>query len=144
MSKNTENMSRAQKRDAVREQKLWFSCGSHGEGGIEEMTLDQIVNGKSPYFEGLLGLIHKYLDLEPEEEHSALDRQTIEKSLELIKRKANGSVKTTATWIRDFVRSHPEYKYDSVVTQTINYDLLKAVDEIERGVRKADDLLAKL
>ncbi|KAG8893281.1 hypothetical protein FRC00_010727, partial [Tulasnella sp. 408] len=134
---NTENMSRAQKRDAVREQKFWFSCGVHGEGGIEEMSLDQIVNGKASF-------IHKYLDSLPDEDDSALERQTIEKYLELIKRKANGSVKTTATWIRDFVRSHPEYKHDSVVTQAINYDLLKAVDEIERGVRKADDLLAKL
>ncbi|KAG9043073.1 hypothetical protein FS837_010057 [Tulasnella sp. UAMH 9824] len=134
---NTENMSRAQKRDAVREQKFWFSCGVHKEGGIEEMTLDEIVNGKASF-------IHKYLDSLPGEDDSALERQTIEKYLELIKRKANGSVKTTATWIRDFVRSHPEYKQDSVVTQTINYDLLKAVDEIERGVRKADDLLAKL
>ncbi|KAG8909970.1 hypothetical protein FRC00_009107 [Tulasnella sp. 408] len=120
---NTENMSRAQKRDAVREQKFWFSCGVHGEGGIEEMSLDQIVNGKASF-------IHKYLDSLPDEDDSALERQTIEKYLELIKRKANGSVKTTATWIRDFVRSHPEYKYDSVVTQTINYDLLKAVDEM--------------
>lgn len=144
MSKNTENMSRAQKRDTVREQKFWFSCGVPQGGGIEEMALDEIVNGKSPYFEGLIGLIHKYLESLPEEEHSAPDRQTIEKYLELIKRKANGSIKTTATWIRDFVRSHPEYKHDSVVTQTINYDLLKAVDEIERGVRRADDLLAKL
>ena len=39
-----------------------------------------------------------------------------------------GDLQTPATWMRDFVRSHPSYKFDSVVSQEINYDLLKAVD----------------
>ena len=52
-----------------------------------------------------------------------------------------GSLLTAATWTRNFVRNHPAYKGDSVVSQEINYDLLVAVDEIERGVRKAPDLL---
>jgi len=65
----------------------------------------------------------------------------IEKYLDLIRRRANGSLQTPATWIRDFVRSHPDYKHDSIVSQEINYDLLVAVDEIERGVRLALDLL---
>jgi glutamate--cysteine ligase catalytic subunit len=43
---------------------------------------------------------------------------------------AQGSLETTATWIRNFVRSHPLYKFDSVVSQEINYDLLVAVDEM--------------
>lgn len=43
--------------------------------------------------------------------------------------------------MRNFVRSHPSYKFDSVVSQEINYDLIRAVDEIERGERKAHDLL---
>jgi hypothetical protein len=41
-----------------------------------------------------------------------------------------GRLLTPATWIRNFVRSHPDYKKDSVVSQTINYDLLVAVDEM--------------
>lgn len=41
-----------------------------------------------------------------------------------------GELQTPATWMRDFVRSHPSYKFDSVVSQEINYDLLKAVDEM--------------
>lgn len=54
-----------------------------------------------------------------------------------------GTLKTTATWIREFVRSHPAYKQDSVISQEINYDLVKAIDEIEKGTRKAEDLLGK-
>ncbi len=41
-----------------------------------------------------------------------------------------GSLRTTASWVRDFVRSHPAYKFDSVVSQEINYDLLVALDEM--------------
>ena len=58
------------------------------------------------------------------------------------------------------MRSHPAYKFDSVVSQEINYDLMKAVDEMyvplssvcclayhsspfysERGVRDVPELL---
>lgn len=41
-----------------------------------------------------------------------------------------GTLLTPATWIREFVTSHPDYRKDSVVSQVINYDLLKAVDEM--------------
>lgn len=43
--------------------------------------------------------------------------------------------------MRDFVRNHPAYKFDSVVSAEINYDLVHAIDEIERGVRRQDTLL---
>jgi glutamate--cysteine ligase catalytic subunit len=74
---------------------------------------------------------------------------------------SSGDLLTPAAWIRNFVRSHPAYKGDSVVSQEINYDLMVAVDEMcvhsalfiaqhvltkflssrERGVRKAPELL---
>lgn len=41
------------------------------------------------------------------------------------------------------MRSHPAYKHDSVVSQEINFDLIHAIDEIERGVRREDKLLPK-
>lgn len=52
-----------------------------------------------------------------------------------------GSLVTTATWMRSFVRSHPAYKFDSVVSEEINYDLVRAMDEIESGARKAPEFL---
>jgi hypothetical protein len=52
-----------------------------------------------------------------------------------------GSLITTATWMRNFVRSHPSYKFDSVVSEEINYDMIKAIDEIEAGTQKAPELL---
>lgn len=102
------------------------------------MSMDEIINGKGDNFPGLLRLIYAYtdtLDIEPRE------LAKVGSYLDLIRRRANGSLITPATWIRNFVRSHPTYKHDSVVSQEINYDLLLAIDEIERGVRRAPDLL---
>lgn len=41
-----------------------------------------------------------------------------------------GTSVTAATWIRNFIRSHPDYKFDSAINEEINYDLLKAIDEM--------------
>ncbi|OCH87055.1 glutamate-cysteine ligase catalytic subunit [Obba rivulosa] len=108
------------------------------EEEYEEMTLEEIMNGKGDAFPGLLGLVVAYLDTLDFDETTRL---RIEGYLDLIRRRTNGSLKTAATWIREFVRSHPEYKFDSVVSQEINYDLVVALDEIERGIRKAEDFL---
>ena len=44
-----------------------------------------------------------------------------------------GELLTTAAWIRSYVKTHPDYKQDSVVTERITYDLLAACDRISRG-----------
>jgi glutamate--cysteine ligase catalytic subunit len=78
-------------------------------------------------FPGLIGLVETYigtLDL------CELEERKIASYLDLVRRRANGSLKTAATWIRDFVRSHPSYKFDSAVSKEINYDLVVAVDEM--------------
>ncbi|TFK26502.1 glutamate-cysteine ligase catalytic subunit [Coprinopsis marcescibilis] len=115
-----------------------FLNGHSVEDEYEEMSLNEIFNGKTGGFPGLLSFIQEYLDtldIEPE----ALAK--IEQYMDLVRRRSNGSLMTAATWMRNFVRSHPDYKGDSVVSQEINYDLLIAIDEIERGVRKEPGLL---
>jgi len=103
-----------------------------------EYTLNEIINGKGEAFPGLIGLVESYIDTL---DLSKTEQLKISSYLDLVRRRANGSLKTPATWIRDFVRSHPEYKFDSAVSKEINYDLVVAIDEIERGVRRAPDLL---
>jgi glutamate--cysteine ligase catalytic subunit len=106
----------------------------------EEMSMNEIMNGKGDGFPGLLSLVYAFLDtLDITDEQ----RQRIDRYLRLIRRRSDGSLQTPATWIRNFVRSHPAYKFDSVVSEEINYDLMIVVDEIERGVRKAEELLPK-
>ena len=75
----------------------------------------------------MIGLVEAYLDT------LDVDVETQKKLgsyLDLVRRRSNGTLKTAATWIRDFVRSHPAYKLDSVVNQEINYDLMVAVDQM--------------
>ncbi|GAA5864018.1 hypothetical protein JCM1840_000668 [Sporobolomyces johnsonii] len=135
------------------------SCSSHGPsrassppppvpafGPVEdeyaEFTLNEIINGSpSRGFPGLLGVVRQYLSSLPASSISPPVRAQLDKSLDLVARRASGELVTTATWMRDFVRSHPQYKHDSVVGQEITYDLVKAVDAIERGERRAPELL---
>jgi len=102
------------------------------------MTLNEVINGKGDNFPGLLGVVEDYvhtLDVEPIEKHR------VRKYLDLMRRRANGSLLTTATWMREFVVKHPEYKHDSVISSGINYDLVKAVNDIEQGKLRVPELL---
>lgn len=145
ISKVDENMKRAQKRDAVLNEKFWFrkdptrngqSSGASDE--CIEMTINEIINGKGEEFPGLLPLISSYLS---SVEVDADTHCTIHQYLRLIQKRASGELFTAAHWIRDFVFNHPDYKHDSVVTERINYDLLMAMDEIQQGKRECPPLL---
>ena len=54
-----------------------------------------------------------------------------------------GELLTTAQWIRRFVDEHPDYKKDSVVSETICYDLMNTFDRISRGEVGAPQLFGK-
>lgn len=139
ISKVDENMQKAQKRNACLGEQFWFrkdiigkeepnaACDdrattngdSTAKGArmhqrqntcdgteYELMTIDQIINGKGT-FPGLVPLIHSYL--------SSMDVDTdthctIQQYLKLIQRRASGKLLTTASWIRQEVLEHPEYK----------------------------------
>ena len=94
-----------------------------------QMTIDEIINGSEGGFPGLIPLVESYLD------SVNIDVDTrcrLAVYLDLIRKRANGTLWTGAKWIREFVRSHPEYKGDSVVSDKIVFDLFTAVREIER------------
>ncbi|RIB22558.1 glutamate-cysteine ligase-domain-containing protein [Gigaspora rosea] len=144
ISKVDENMANAYKRDALNTEKFWFRRNIFAnydgvEDEFEKMTINEIVNGKSNEFPGLINIIFQYL------ESMNIDIETrnhLEKYLEFIGMRASGKIQTAATWIRNFVRSHPNYKHDSIVSQEINYDLIKMVEEIQKGQIKAPELLS--
>ena len=146
------------------------------------MTLDEIVNGRpqpsasssarrgqdeeeeqgtgAGDFPGLVGLVYNYLDSLNIDVETRIEMGAY---LDLVAARARGELMTTATWIRQYVRSHPEYKKDSVVSPGINYDvgllfflhaykastdrislneqMIKRLDEIERGVVEAPGFL---
>mmetsp|Transcript_57468 Transcript_57468/g.136650 ORF Transcript_57468/g.136650 Transcript_57468/m.136650 type:complete len:687 (+) Transcript_57468:42-2102(+) len=146
LSKVDENMHRAHQRDASRQSKFWFrkcvtpeevDCCTNGGDLYEEMTMGEIMTGKGCYFPGLIPLCYAYL------EHIQCDSTSfarISQYLTFIQDRACGKLLTPASWIRQFVREHPEYKKDSKLTPGIAFDLCKACDEIGRGVRACPEL----
>nr|CAH7723386.1 unnamed protein product [Callosobruchus chinensis] len=160
ISKVDENMQRAQKRNAAKEEKFWFrkdittqisppaanECCKTGSTNCDmkncdmfvEMTLNEIINGKEGEFPGLIPLIKSYLtgmDVDAD------THCTIQQYLQFIQKRASGEILTTASWIRKFVREHPEYKFDSKVSEHINYDLLNRIRLIQTGKISCPELL---
>ncbi|CAI2167497.1 15006_t:CDS:10 [Funneliformis geosporum] len=108
------------------------------EDEYEQMSINEIINGDGDKFPGLIILIFRYLESVNIDIES---RCMLGKYLEFVSRKAGGKLQTTAKWIREFVRSHPKYQQDSVVTQEINYDLMKMIDKVQKGEAGAPELL---
>ncbi|TAQ83902.1 hypothetical protein B7494_g7783 [Chlorociboria aeruginascens] len=107
------------------------------EDEYDLMSINEIMNGgksgSGNDFPGLIPLVESYLD------SVNIDVQTrceLAYYLDLIRKRADGSLWTAAKWIRHFVGSHEEYKHDSVVNDQINHDLIGAVIAIESGDRK--------
>ncbi|GJQ86461.1 hypothetical protein Trydic_g10368 [Trypoxylus dichotomus] len=159
ISKVDENMQNAQKRGACSNQKFWFrkditthvsppeankccksalNCDEALCDQFIPMTVNEIINGKEGEFPGLIPLINNYL--------SGMDVDadthcTIQQYLKFIQKRAAGDILTTASWIRNFVVSHPDYKNNSKVSDKINYDLLKTVNDIQEGIISCPELL---
>jgi glutamate--cysteine ligase catalytic subunit len=101
---------------SIRRRHTPFAPGSSEENSYEEMTMAQIMCGKGDYFPGLIPLIHAYLDYIG---CDAVTRQRLNTYMHFIEQRAIGELVTPATWMRNFVRNHPAYKNDSVVTDEI-------------------------
>ncbi|XP_037818840.1 glutamate--cysteine ligase [Lucilia sericata] len=97
---------------------------------FELMSIGEIFNGKPDSFPGLVPLIRSYLQ---SMEVDTDTHCTIEQYLRFIQKRASGELITTATWMREQVLNHPDYKKDSVVSDRINYDMLKKIQDIQNG-----------
>lgn len=145
ISKVEENMTRAQKRDAVNGEKFWFrkDIASDGKQGqlvddeYCELTVNEIINGKDGLFVGLIPLMNSYLN---SMNVDADTHCTVQRYLKLIQKRASGELMTTAKWLRKQVTNHPDYKQDSIVTERINYDILKNVNDIQMGIKSCPEV----
>ncbi|KAJ2506367.1 glutamate--cysteine ligase, partial [Coemansia sp. RSA 2052] len=146
------NMERAHSRDAVLREKFFFrrkiyaddsssdsDSGSEAEDQVAEMSANEIINGSSG-FVGLIPVVEMYLDTIA---LSEAVRRKIDTYIAFIRGRADGSIMTAAAWIRRFVRSHPAYAFDSVVSSEINYDLVVALDDVANGRRPAPELVGE-
>jgi len=111
-----------------------------GHNYYREMAANEIINGSSS-FVGLIPLVRAYLSSINVDVETSL---AIDRYLALISKRASGELITPATWIRNFVTSHPAYKKDSVITEEINYDLIKATHAISEGRSFPPELLGDL
>ena len=111
------------------------------EDSYEEMTADEIFNGKDEYYPGLIPLVYAYLD------YINCDSETyhrVDQYLQFISKRAKGEICTPATWIRSFVTTHPAYKHDSVVSSEIAHDLLMKVKNIGEGKHSCPEILGDI
>uniref|UniRef100_A0A674EXL4 Glutamate--cysteine ligase n=1 Tax=Salmo trutta TaxID=8032 RepID=A0A674EXL4_SALTR len=156
LSKVDENMKAAQERNAVQEGMFYFrkdiykgemiqvQCFETWSGRFFEgdhyilMSIDTIINGKEGVFQGLIPILNCYLE---NMEVDVDTRCTILNYLKLIKRRASGELMTMAKWMREFVDKHTQYKQDSVITDKINYDLLRKCDSIAKGEERCPELI---
>lgn len=132
---NTENGVSSRRREAP------CAPGSLEENSYEEMTMAEIMCGKGDYFPGLISLVNVYLD------HIHCDkvtRQRLTLYLDFISRRSRGELLTPATWMRRYVRNHPSYMGDSVVTDEIAYDLMIECRDIGEGTLHIPEMLGDI
>ena len=132
------NMKRAQRRDAVLNQKFYWRKNTLPTSGnqvdehaddVVELTAAEILNGGPPgTFPGCIPLIRRYLNTKL----TAPDVVAkIEVYMQFLSDRASGKLMTGARWQREFVMQHPSYAKDSIVNNDIAYDLMKEVERIE-------------
>ena len=98
------------------------------ETEYELMSISDIINGcPDGSFPGLIPLVETYLNSVNVDVET---RCSLASYLDLIRKRADGTLWTGARWIREFVAKHPNYQQDSVVSDEICYDLVKAVEEM--------------
>lgn len=118
ISKVDENMQKAQTRDALRSERFWFrkniveSLENNNEYAsiddeYELMTIDQIINGNGTSFIGIIPLMGQYV---LEMNVNADTYYMAQQYLTFIQQRASGELLTTASWIRQVIINHPEYK----------------------------------
>eukprot|EP00928_Gymnodinium_smaydae_P082264 TRINITY_DN65646_c0_g1_i1.p1 TRINITY_DN65646_c0_g1~~TRINITY_DN65646_c0_g1_i1.p1 ORF type:complete len:697 (+),score=96.84 TRINITY_DN65646_c0_g1_i1:73-2163(+) len=150
MSKLEENMKTAQRQKACTEERFWFRTNvfpehsndpeaGNGSEGFELLTVSEILVGKGS-FPGLMQLCCRYLD---NADYDAATTRKIKEYLAFIIQRAQGSITTTATWMRNFVLNHEAYRQDSRVPAAAAHDLMVAAAEIGEGLRPCPELLGE-
>lgn len=105
-------------------QPLVFQCGL--------MSINDIINGTrkedgSVDFPGLVPLLHFYMD---SMEVNVNTRCRLNAYLRFISDRASGESPTLAHIMRNYIKQHPSYRHDSVVSDEISYDLLKQLSAV--------------
>ncbi|CAL8080435.1 unnamed protein product [Calicophoron daubneyi] len=101
------------------------------------MSMDEIMNG-SDNFPGLIPLVRHYVDAAGGE---GATLSLVHRYLDFLEQRASGVLKTTASWMRSRIMSHPDYKNDSRIPSSVNADLMRECWAITQGDIRPPDLL---
>lgn len=113
---------------------------SADEDRYTRMTMNDIMNGNVDLeFPGLVPLVRGYVSARADIDVDT--RNAVLRYVDYVADKAAGRLVTTATWMRDFVAAHPEYKRDSLISPKVNYDLMCLVKRIGDEDKDALQLL---
>ncbi len=103
---------------------------------VREPTFEPNISGDTARFVGFLSQVYvqkSILFWDPSHIHQAHGSNTFERSI---------SGRGGSLW--GFLRSHPDYANDSVVSDSMAYDLVKACNEIALGYRSCPELLGDI
>lgn len=172
LSLSEENMERAHSVDSAFKQKFWFrknivntdsdytknpakekkwklknedftsGLNNSSSDQFVEMTIADIFEGNEEIGNtGLIEIFQKYMEVrEYNDEHKKFYNSV----LGLLLRRAKGELKTGARYMRDFVLNHPDYKKDSVVSDSICYDLVKEIRDLSMCKKWDKSLLGEM
>ncbi|ANZ74573.1 BA75_01356T0 [Komagataella pastoris] len=145
-----ENMVTAHRVDSIIKEKFHFRVNTKsvkGDAKVKELTIKEVFHGSSD-FEGLISLVNRAIDSQskswakefslPQEFDHALGKLKV--YIKFIGLRTSGEIPSTARFIRDFVTKHPEYKQDSVVSDSVSYDLL---DKLVKLTKYEKDTVAE-
>ncbi|CAH8608017.1 unnamed protein product [Dicrocoelium dendriticum] len=101
------------------------------------MSIDEIMNG-SDSFPGLIPLIRHYVQVIGGDPVVVC---LVHRYLDFLQQRASGALMTTATWMRSRIRAHPDYHFDSYVSESICSDLMRECYAITCGELRPPELL---
>ena len=164
ISKVDENFRRAYKKDAINKEKFWWRIDcfkdeklleincincvrfrkefkrdenltyEKDQNNIKELTINEIFNGCEKYnYPGLIVYYKKIMNF-------MFKTNNMNNYIDFIEKRAKGEIWTDAKYIRNFVMNHEKYKKDSIVTDEINYDLIKHILLIQNGEIKPKEI----
>ena len=106
---------------------------------IIKKTKKKILNGAKEYnYPGLINVIKD--EIKNNLDYNDIVKNEMLKFVNYIERKAKGEIWTDSKYIRKFVREHPKYNKDSIITEEINYDLINHLLDIQNGIIKPKEL----
>ena len=155
MSLVDENMGRAHIRDPCTQKYAFrkdpfvaLDTVTDSDDEVAMLSVDEIFNGSDAYV-GLIPIVRKFVadELKIDLDADAAGTETggfafiLRRYLNFIGMRASGKITTVATYWRNFITAHPDYKQDSRITDDIALDIARRCKGLQDGTIQDDAYL---